>query len=116
YGLAERRFRRAVEATPQNGAAWEGLAASYDRLGRFDLAERAHREAERLSGRNAVILNNRGYGKLLRGDYRGARRYLYRARTEAPQEPTIANNIFIMEQGQGYFWNPIPPGPAPFPW
>jgi tetratricopeptide (TPR) repeat protein len=41
YGLAEQHYRRAVEATRQNGSAWIGLAASYDRLGRFDLADLA---------------------------------------------------------------------------
>jgi tetratricopeptide (TPR) repeat protein len=34
YGLAEQHYRRAVEATHQNGSAWIGLAAAYDRLGR----------------------------------------------------------------------------------
>ena len=42
YGNAEYYFRRAVEVTPQNGAAWLGLASCYDRLGRFDLAERSY--------------------------------------------------------------------------
>jgi tetratricopeptide (TPR) repeat protein len=33
YGLAEQYYRRAVEANRQNGSAWIGLAAAYDRLG-----------------------------------------------------------------------------------
>ena len=37
FGLAEKNFRLAVEATPENGTAWLGLAASYDQIGRFDL-------------------------------------------------------------------------------
>src|SRR3954462_9357011 len=41
YGLAEQAYRRAVEVTPQNGQAWLGLASSYDRIGRYDLAARA---------------------------------------------------------------------------
>ena len=45
FGLAERYFRRAVEAAPQNAEAWMGLAASYDKLRRFDLADRAYAQA-----------------------------------------------------------------------
>jgi len=71
YGLAEQHYRRVVEATPQNGSAWIGLAASYDRLGRFDLADLAYRHAIRLEGENYIILNNRGYSYLLRGTFLG---------------------------------------------
>src|SRR6476661_896635 len=38
YGLAEKHFRAAVEKHPRDAEAWIGLAASYDRLRRFDLA------------------------------------------------------------------------------
>src|SRR5688572_26164713 len=41
YGLAERYFRDAVEKAPRDVTAWTGLAASYDRLRRFDLADPA---------------------------------------------------------------------------
>src|SRR5215471_7660417 len=43
YGIAERYFRDAVEKAPKDVTAWIGLAASYDRIGRFDLADRAYR-------------------------------------------------------------------------
>lgn len=104
YGLAERHFRRAVEGTPQNGFAWNGLGAAYDGLGRFDLAARAYRNAERMSGTNAAILNNRGYSHMLRGSDRKAARYLERAQAIAPHDLTIANNRFVLDEGQGYFW------------
>jgi Flp pilus assembly protein TadD len=103
YGLAERHYRRAVEATHQNGAAWIGLAASYDRIGRFDLADRAYRYALRLEGESYIILNNMGYSYLSRGDLRKARRLLERAHYLAPADPTIINNIAIMDSGQAYF-------------
>ena len=35
FGIAERYFRDAVEKAPKDVSAWIGLAASYDRLGRF---------------------------------------------------------------------------------
>jgi len=41
YGLAEVEFRASVELKPQNAEAWLGLAASYDNLRRFDLADRS---------------------------------------------------------------------------
>jgi Flp pilus assembly protein TadD len=108
YGLAEQHYRRAVEATRQNGSAWIGLAASYDRLGRFDLADLAYRHAIRLEGENYIILNNRGYSYLLRGDIRRARRLLERAELLAPGDPTIANNLAVMDAGLAYFhgWGP----------
>jgi len=108
YGLAEVHFRRAVEVTPQNSAAWIGLAASYDRLGRFDLADRAYRRAAVLLGPCFVIYNNRGYSYLLRGRIREARKLLHRAAELAPQDPTVANNIAVMESGQAYFWGDGP--------
>lgn len=111
YGLAEKHFRRAVEATPRNGAAWVGLAACYDRLARFDLADRAYRRATVLTGLNYVILNNRGYSYLLRGRVREAEKLLYRAARLAPHDPTIANNIATLHSGQAYFW-----GEGPYIW
>ena len=122
YGLAQQYYLRAIEATPQNSAAWTGLAASYDRIGRFDLAARAYRQAERHGAVRYVIMNNRGYERLLRGDRRGALRLFYEARELAPGNPTIANNIAIAESGQGYFWKghgaiPLPQGAGqPYYW
>jgi tetratricopeptide (TPR) repeat protein len=96
-------YRRAVEATRQNGSAWIGLAAAYDRLGRFDLADVAYRRAVRLEGENYIILNNRGYSCLLRGDIRTARRLL-----DGPGCLPLAirrspNNIAVMDTGLAYF-------------
>jgi Flp pilus assembly protein TadD len=108
YGLAELHFRRAVEATPQNSAAWLGLAAAYDRLARFDLAARAYRFAARNGAPSYVLLNNEGYSYLLRGRTRKAAELLYRAAELAPGNPTIMNNIAILQSGQGYFWGGTP--------
>ena len=43
YGLAERYYRQAIEERHNNVEAWLGLAASYDRLKRFDEADRAYK-------------------------------------------------------------------------
>ncbi len=50
-----------------------------------------------------VILNNRGYSYLLRGNIRTARRLLERAILLAPGNPTIASNIAVMDAGLAYF-------------
>ena len=49
YALAEQAFRRAVETGPRDVDAWIGLGASYDRLNRFDLADRAYEQAIKAS-------------------------------------------------------------------
>lgn len=103
FGLAENYFRRSTEVTPHNGQAWVGLAASYDRLGRFDLAEQAYKKAARLVGRNYVLLNNHGYSYMLRGRYGEARRLLQQAAAMAPGNPTIENNLLVLDAGQQYF-------------
>ena len=97
YGLAEQYFRRAAETTPRDGEAWLGLAASYDRLKRYDLADRAYREALSIYGPRAEVVNNIGYSYLLRGDLRRARQKFAEAQTKDPGNPTIANNIALVD-------------------
>lgn len=92
YGLAEKNFRAAVEATPQNGTAWLGLAAAYDQLGRFDLADRAYSQLLKLEGHKPSILNNQGYSYILRGDMTKARKVLGNARALAPGNTIIEGN------------------------
>ena len=73
FGLAENHFRHAVELHPNDAEAWLGLAASCDRLRRFDLADRAYAQAIKIVGPVPEILNNQGYSYMLRGDYKRAR-------------------------------------------
>jgi Flp pilus assembly protein TadD len=98
FGLAERHFRRAVEAQPKDAEAWLGLAASYDRLKRWDLADRAYDEAIRLVGNTPEILNNQGFSYLLRGNHRRARTLLIAAQAKDPQNPYIQNNLDLLEK------------------
>jgi Flp pilus assembly protein TadD len=97
YGLAERYFRDAVERTPRDVTAWVGLAASYDRLARFDLADRAYRYAIKLGGTTPQILNNQGYSYMLRGNYVRARQLLTKAAQLEPNNPVIANNLQLLD-------------------
>src|SRR5207237_9401275 len=80
YGLSQRYFKDAVEKAPKDVTAWIGLAASYDRLRRFDLADQAYAAAIRLGGETVQILNDQGYSLMLRGDLAGARRKFVRGR------------------------------------
>lgn len=99
YGLAETHFRKAVELRPGDGEAWLGLAASYDRLGRFDLADRAYEALLRIEGRLPRIVNNMGYSQLLRGNRDKARKLFLEAKRKMPDDPVIAANIKELEEG-----------------
>jgi tetratricopeptide (TPR) repeat protein len=98
FGLAERSFRTAVEKHPRDAEAWVGLAASYDRLHRFDLADRAYAEAIHLIGPTVEILNDQGFSYMLRGDYGRARRKLEQARATDPRNPYVQANLQLLEQ------------------
>jgi Flp pilus assembly protein TadD len=96
YGLAEWNFRKAVEVTPTDTAAWLGLAASYDHLRRFDLADNAYQKVLALGPKNPIVLNNAGYSQLMRGNIPQARRYLLKAYEIDPGNPYIVNNLELL--------------------
>jgi Flp pilus assembly protein TadD len=98
FGLAEQHFRRAVEKGPKDLEAWVGLAAAYDKLRRFDLADRAYNQAVALAGPTPEILNNHGYSYLLRGDRRRAREKLLAAQARDPNNPYIKNNLDLLDE------------------
>jgi Flp pilus assembly protein TadD len=96
YGTAQRYFQDAVEKAPKDPKAWIGLAASYDHLRRFDLADRAYHQAIALAGETTQILNNQGYSYMLRGNLTAAREKLNEAFQREPDNPTIQNNINLL--------------------
>jgi Flp pilus assembly protein TadD len=98
YGLAEQRFRKAAETHPRDAEAWLGLAASYDRLRRFDLADRAYKEAIRLVGETSAILNNQGFSYMLRGDNARARAKFLAAQAMDPANPFAQNNLVMLDE------------------
>jgi Flp pilus assembly protein TadD len=114
YGTAERYFRDAVEKAPRDATAWVGLAATYDRLARFDLADRAYRSAIGLSGETTQILNNQGYSYMLRGDLTNARRKFLQAYEREPNNPLIINNLNLLDSSEKLIRRvPDPRGVAP---
>jgi Flp pilus assembly protein TadD len=96
YGVAQRYFQDAVEKAPKDPKAWIGLAASYDHLRRFDLADRAYHQAIELAGETTQILNNLGYSYMLRGKLTAAREKFNEAFQRDPDNPTIQNNINLL--------------------
>ena len=102
YGLAEKYFRRAVEKgipdARKAAEAWLGLAACYDRLRRFELADRAYAQALRIVGPAPEILNNQGYSYIMRGDYARARVKLDAAYAKDPANPHILANLELLNR------------------
>ena len=74
-----------------------GLAASYDQLKRFRLADRAYAQALKITGPTAEFLNNRGYSYLLRGDMRRASQDLSAALALDPENERIRNNVRTLD-------------------
>jgi len=97
YGKAQVVYQKAVEIYPKDAEAWLGLAATYDRLGRFDQSDIAYRQVAQLLGRSAVYYNNVGYSHMLRGDLVQARRLFLAAYESDPTNPTTINNIELLD-------------------
>jgi Flp pilus assembly protein TadD len=100
YALAERHFRKAVELHPRDAESWIGLAAAYDELRRFDLANRAYDRAMRIVGPTPELLNNQGFSYMLRGDYRRSRETLLAAQARDPKNPYLANNLRLLDESE----------------
>jgi Flp pilus assembly protein TadD len=101
YGLAETEFRASVELKPQNAEAWLGLAASYDNLRRFDLADRAYLQVRKLLGPSAEVLNNEGYSQLMRGNFKKARVLFLKAQRMDPNNAVVVRNLVKVDEAQG---------------
>ena len=87
-----------IEERHNNAEAWLGLAASYDRLKRFDHAARAYEQLVKISGHTPTVLNNLAYHQMLKGDFASARHSLRAASAQAPNNPYIRNNIELLDR------------------
>ncbi|MFZ1923623.1 MAG: tetratricopeptide repeat protein, partial [Xanthobacteraceae bacterium] len=96
FALAEKSFQTAAETHPNDAEAWIGLAASYDRLRRFDLADRAYAQVERLIGPTVEVLNDEGFSYMLRGDYQRAHKRLIEAQAKDPANPYVEANLRLL--------------------
>jgi Tfp pilus assembly protein PilF len=102
FGLAQHYFQDAVEKSPEDVTAWMGLAASYDRLGRFDLADHAYAAAAKLEGETPRLLNNEGYSYMLRGNLKAATAKFHQALKLDPNNQTTLNNIKLLNSSQTF--------------
>jgi Flp pilus assembly protein TadD len=98
YGLAERYYRQAIEERHSNAEAWLGLAASYDRLKRFDLADRAYKTVGGMIGNTPTFLNNLGYHYMLKGDFKAAENAFLDAQKQDPSNPYIKRNLALLSE------------------
>lgn len=96
FGDSAALYEKVVELTPKDPEGYVGLAASYDRLGRFDLADRAYATLYKLTGGTAQYYNNLGYSYLLRGNLAAAASSFRNASQLDPQNQIIANNLQIL--------------------
>lgn len=101
YGNSGALFLKAVQLAPNDGLAWMGLAASCDRIRRFDLSDKAYGHAFRLVGATTSYHNNVGYSYLLRGNLQDARKNFLQAYELAPNDPTVANNLKLLGSSVG---------------
>jgi Flp pilus assembly protein TadD len=102
FGLAARYFQDAVTKAPKDATAWVALAATYDRIGRFDLADQAYASAIKLAGETVQVLNNEGYSYMLRGDLARARAKFLKARALEPANPIIINNLALLDSSSRF--------------
>lgn len=73
--------------------AWSALGVAADRQRDWAAADRAYAQADRLSPDNAMVLNNLGWSRLLRGDWTAAVEPLTRAARLDPSNRRIASNL-----------------------
>lgn len=100
FDAAAKAFSRAANRHPRDSEAWLGLAAAYDRLRQFELADSAYDQATLIDGQTAEILNNQGYSYMLRGDLTRARVKLAAAKAKDPANRYVANNLQLLAQAQ----------------
>lgn len=67
YGIAIQHLERELSVRPQSVAALNGLGASYDQLGRYDLAQGYYFRALSLAPDPTITLANLGYSRQLQG-------------------------------------------------
>ena len=89
---AERTFRAALAKDPLDPEAWLGFAAASDRLGRFEVSDKAYAQAIAIAGRRGEVVNNMGWSQWLRGNREAAKLLFAEALTLAPGNPVIAAN------------------------
>ncbi|MEE9210739.1 MAG: tetratricopeptide repeat protein, partial [Kiloniellales bacterium] len=92
FGLAVNHFQSAVRREPDSIEALNGLAATYDRLGRYDLSARYYQRALAADPESTQTLNNIGYSYLLQERFDLAVAYLRDAQSRDRKDPVVLAN------------------------
>jgi len=79
FALAADAFRRAVRQDPNSADAYNGLAASYDQLGRYDLSRRYYELALAQAPEDGKVLRNFARSMLRQGNQLAARKLIAEA-------------------------------------
>lgn len=101
-GLALEAFRIALREDPNSIDALAGLAAGYDRMGRFDLSRRNYEAALAIAPSDVGLLGAFAQSLQLQGQYGEAQRVqqeiaLRRAAARAPEMPQLAMHPALPE-------------------
>lgn len=105
YGMALKNFRIALVREPKSIERLNAVAATYDKLGRYDLSERYYANALAVDPRSVLTLNNVGYSFLMQKDYVSARYYLEQAATVArgngKYNDIVGANLVSLDMAEG---------------
>jgi len=96
YGIAISHLERELALRPESIAALNGLGASYDQLGRFDVAQRYYFRALELASDPATTLANLGYSNQLQGNASDAAQILELALYYAPGNEVARANLYAV--------------------
>jgi len=96
FGYSAAYYKRAVELSPNDPEGFIGLGASYDMLGRFELADRVYIALYKLTGGTAQYYNNLGYSQMLRGNLNAAYTNFKKAQQLEPDSIVVANNLQLL--------------------
>lgn len=86
-------LQAAVRENPRAWRAWNALGSEYDRTGRWSQSEEAYGRALEASGGAAIVLNNRGYSRLLQHRLPEAVADLVAALKKKPNFPEARTNL-----------------------
>lgn len=96
FGYSAKYFEMASERAPGDVTACLGMAASYDWLYRFELADDAYGTCSKIAKDSFSYHNNLGFSYLLRGDYGKASVSFAKANQLKPNEAVIETNLRIL--------------------
>ncbi len=94
-GLAVKNFGLALARDPLSTEVLNGLAASYDRLGRFDLARQYYQRALRVEPDSVQTINNIGYSYYLQGEFELATSFLAKIGGSVGTGSVVGRNFLL---------------------